>query len=339
MLTAAALAIVTGASAPSVTVSLVKKMQGVHALAFSPAPVGSKVAITLENNDVRIVDAATMQTIRTLKGHPQPPYAVAWSKDGNFIATGDESARIFIWNALSGEKMKTIIGHIRGIQNLSFNGDRTLLASTGKDDVVNVWDVTSGKKMAQILGKGLNLYSACFSPKLPNLLLVGTLAGGARTYRIAGDGAHVLNFLTFVNPNGMAHGVMDINWSPDGTKAITAANDNLAILWDMKTFKKIGTLKGHADWVVRAQFSPNGSLAATSSSDRSVKVWDTKSLKEIAFLENEGAVGTPLCFTTDGKFLLSTGVDDNLEFYKLTPAQPAAGDVLVKTPVKKKKRG
>jgi WD40 repeat protein len=136
----------------------------------------------------------------------------------------------------------------------------------------------------------------------------------------------------------MAHGVLDINWSPDGSKAITAANDNLAILWDMKTFKKIGTLKGHADWVVRCQFSPNGSLAATSSSDRSVKVWDTKTLKEVAFLENEGAVGTPLCFTTDGKFLLSTGVDDNLEFYKVTPAQAAAA-VPVKKPVKKRGRG
>jgi WD40 repeat protein len=340
MLTAAALAIVTGASTPTVTVSLVKKMQGVHALAFSPAPSGSKVAITLENNDVRIVDAGTMQTIRTLKGHPQPPYAVAWSKDGDFIATGDESARIFIWNALTGEKMKTIIGHIRGIQNLSFNSSRTLLVSTGKDDVVNVWDVSSGKKVAQILGKGLNLYSACFSPKLDNLVLVGTLSGGARTYRIAGDGAHVLNFLTFVNPNGMAHGVLDINWSPDGTKAITAANDNLAILWDMKTFKRLGTLKGHGDWVVRGLFSPNGSLAATSSSDRSVKVWDTKTFKEIAFLENEGAVGTPLCFTTDGKFLLSTGVDDNLEFYKLTPAQSATAEVVKKKPAPKpKKRG
>lgn len=338
MLTAAAFALITSAPNATISVSLIKKMQGLHALAFAPAPSGSKIAVTLENNDVRIIDAATRQTIKTLSGHPQPPYAVAWSKDGTFIATGDESARIFIWNALTGEKMKTIIGHIRGIQCLSFNSTRTLLASTGKDDVVNVWNVSTGKKAAEILGKGMNFYSACFNPKL-DTLLVGMLGGGARTYRIGGDGAHVMNFLTYVNPNGMAHGVLDINWSPDGARAITAANDNTAILWDMKTFKKIGTLKGHQDWVVRAQFSPNGKLVATSSSDRTVKVWDTKTLVPVATLENEGAVGSPLCFSSDGKFLMTTGVDDNLEFYSITPAQGSGSTVVTKLPKKRHGRG
>jgi WD40 repeat protein len=318
------------------SLSLVKKLEGTHALAFAPSPSGSKVAVTLENNEVHIIDAATRQTTATLKGHPQPPYAVAWSKDSTFIATGDESARIFIWNALTGEKMKTIIGHIRGIQCLSFNSTRTLLVSTGKDDVMNVWNVQTGKKVAEVLGHGLNLYSGSFSPKLDNIL-VGTLGGGARTYRLTGSGAQVMNFLTFTNPTGQTHGVLDVNWSPDGTQAVTAANDDLAILWDMKTFKKLGTLKGHGDWVVHAEFSPNGKMVATSSSDRTVKVWDTKTMAPVATLENECAVGSPLCFTADGKFLMTTGVDDNLEVYSVTPAQGGAAPIFTKKPVKRHK--
>src|SRR5579862_7707657 len=213
MFIAAAFAIaLNGPAKPTISVALVKKVEGLHPLAFAPAPSGSKIAVTLENNDVRIIDAATRQTIRTLTGHPQPPYAVAWSKDGTFIATGDESARIIIWNALTGERMKTIIGHIRGIQCLSFNSSRTLLASTGKDDVLNVWNVSTGKKVAEILGKGANLYSGCFDPKLDNLLLVGTLEGGAKTYRIGPSGAQVMNFLNFTNPSGETHEVLDCNW-------------------------------------------------------------------------------------------------------------------------------
>lgn len=321
MITAAALALAFSApSKPAISVSLLKKLEGVHALAFAPAPSGSKVAVALENDEIRIIDASTRQTLRTLKGHPQPPRAIAWSDDGTFIASGDDSARIFIWNALTGEKMKTIIGHIRPIQHLSFNHSRTLLASTGNDDVVNVWNVSSGKKVAEIDGKGLNLYSACFSPKLDSLL-VGTLAGGARTYRMTNDGAHIMNFLTFTNPSGQAHGVMDCGWSSDGARAVTAANDDLAVLWDMKTFKKLGSFRGHADWVVRASFSPNNKLVATSSSDRTVKVWDATTFQQVASIDNEGAVGSPLCFTSDGKFLLTTGVDDNLEFYAVSPSQ------------------
>lgn len=337
MITAAALALLTaGPNNANVSVSLVKKVQGLHALAFAPAPEGSKVAVTLENNEVRIIDAATRQTVRTLVGHPQPPYAIAWSQDGTFIATGDESARIFIWNSKTGEKMKTIIGHTKGIQALSFNRTRQLLASTGKDDVVHVWNVSNGKKVAQILGKGMNLYSATFSPAL-DTLLVGTLSGGGRTYRIDGKGAQVLNFLTFTNPTGQTHGVLDITWSPDGMRSVSAANDGMAAIWDMKTFKKLGTLKGHGDWVVRADFSPNGQLVATGSSDRTVRVWDTKTFRELVVIENEGAVGSPVCFTADGKFLLTTGVDDNLEFYALKPVQAPAP--VKKAPVKKKKRG
>jgi len=337
MLTAAALALALHAPGkPAVTLSLVKKMDGLHALAFAPAPSGSKVAVTLENNEVRIMDASTHQTLRTLVGHPQPPYAIAWSKDGTFIATGDESARIFIWNALTGERMKTIIGHIRGIQCLSFNSARTLLVSTGKDDVMNVWNVSTGKKVAEVLGKGQNFYSGTFDPKLDNLILVGTLSGGAKTYRIGNDGAHVMNFLDLVNPSGQRHGVLDCNWNGAGTRAVTAASDGLAVLWDMKTFKKLGSFRGHQDEVFRAEFSPNGKLVATSSSDRTVKVWDTSTFQPIATLENEGAVGSPLCFTNDGKFLLTTGVDDNLEFYSVTPSQGDA-EYPSKT-VKKKKR-
>lgn len=337
MLTAAALALAFNAPVkPIITISLVRKVEGVHPIGFAAAPSGSKVAVTLENNEVRIVDAATRQTIRTLSGHPQPPYAVAWSKDGTFIATGDESARIFIWNALTGEKMKTIIGHTKGIQSLSFNSARTLLVSTGKDDVMNVWDVSTGKKAAEIDGHGLNLYSGCFSPKM-DTLLVGTLAGGARTYRMTNGGAHVMNYLNFVNPSGLTHGVLDCAWSPDGTKAITAANDDLAVLWDMKTFKKLGSFRGHGEWVMKAQFSPNGKFVATSAADRSVRVWDTTTFQQVADLENEGAVGSPICFTADGKFLLTTGVDDNLEFYSITPAQGGAKIEPVKKAVHRRK--
>ena len=87
--------------------------------------------------------------------------------------------------------------------------------------------------------------------------------------------------------------------------------------------KKIGSFKGHQDWVVRCAMSPNGKFLATSSSDRTVKVWDTTTFEKVADLPDQGAVGAPLCFTGDGKFLLSTGVDDSLEVYSISPAQPA----------------
>ncbi|HTQ09466.1 MAG TPA: hypothetical protein VMI31_05285, partial [Fimbriimonadaceae bacterium] len=160
-------------------------------------------------------------------------------------------------------------------------------------------------------------------------LLIGMLAGGAKTYRIGPNGAQVLNFLDFTEPYGAEHDVLDCNWSSDGTHAITAAKDDLAVLWDMKKFKKLGSFRGHSDWVVHSVFSPNGKFVATSSSDRSVRVWDVDGYDSIKTIDDEGAVGAPLCFTSDGKYLLTTGVDDGLEVYSVIPAQ--GGTVMVKT--------
>lgn len=305
------------------TVKIAGKAPGVKPLAYAVAPTGSKFAVSLEGNDVRIMDANGRKLIRALVGHPQPAYALAWSDDGTYIASGDESARIFIWNAVNGVKTRTIIGHIRGIGKLSFNHTRTLLASTGKDDVVNVWNVANGKKGAQILGNGLNLYGATFHP-LRDLLLAGTLGGGGRTYLMTGSGAKVQNFITYTSPSAQLHGMLDMAWSPDGTKCASVGNDNNGILWDMKTFKKIGLLKGNMDWVVHVAFTPNGKYVATSSTDRTVRIYDTKTLAPVAVLQNESSIGAPIAFTADGKFLLSAGVDDNMELYSLTPPQGAA---------------
>ncbi|MBC8063530.1 MAG: hypothetical protein H7Y17_01770, partial [Chlorobia bacterium] len=120
---------------PVFSVKRLREMQGIRPLAYAPSPSGSHLAVTLEDKSVRIIDAKTFQTIRTFQGHPQTAYAVAWSDDGSFIASGDESARIFIWDARTGKQVKMIYGeHQRGIQKLSFNHPRSLLMSTGKDD-------------------------------------------------------------------------------------------------------------------------------------------------------------------------------------------------------------
>jgi WD40 repeat protein len=309
------------ASASPLTISS-KVIQGVRPLAFAASPDGSKMAMTLEDNSVRIMDIGTRTTIRTLVGHPQPAYAVAWSSDGTYIATGDESARIFIWNALTGVKVRTLMGHIRGIQKLSFNNSRSLLMSDGNDDVINVWNVTSGKKVGTILGKGLNEYGATFAPKTDNIL-VGLLSGtgGARTYRMTPEGPKFINFLTYTNPTSQPHGVFDVCYSPDAKRAVTAGNDGHAIVWDTFSYKKIGILAGHDDFVRRVAYSPNGKVIATSSNDRTVRLWDANSLKQIGEIPDESGVSSPLAFTADGKYLVSVNVEDYLQVNALTPAQ------------------
>jgi WD40 repeat protein len=102
---------------------------------------------------------------------------------------------------------------------------------------------------------------------------------------------------------------------------VTSGRDSTAILWDTKGYKKLGSFKGHQDWVMSAVFSPNGKYVATASTDRTVRIWNTFTFKKVAELQNETSVGSPLSFSADGAVLASVDVAGNLQFSSINPAQ------------------
>ena len=48
------------------------------------------------------------------------------------------------------------------------------------------------------------------------------------------------------------------DFSPDGTKVVTASSDRSARIWDVKTGTVLATLGGHTEGVRSASFSPDG---------------------------------------------------------------------------------
>jgi WD40 repeat protein len=303
--------------AAPVKVTPAKTLVGIRPVALAAAPSGSKFLACLEDGSVRIIDAKTKMTVRQLDRHPGPAYAAAWSADGNFVATGDETARIWIHNALTGKKVREYRTHTKGIQKLSFNLPGTLLLSTGKDDQCNVYDLRtpSIKERLVVLGKGVNFYGGTFHPKLPYSFAVGMLGGGVRFYdALTGKPTA---FLT----DAGGQGVFDFAFNPAGTRGVSAGRDGFAVLWDPKTLKKIGKFKGHGDWVVYTAVSPNGQLVATGSSDRTVRVWDIKTMTKVAEIDNSFTVGSPVCFTADGTSLVSVTDAGDLQISSITPAQ------------------
>ena len=290
---------------------------GVRPIALAAAPTGSRFLACLEDGSVRIIDAKTHATIRTLDKHPGPAYAAAWSADGAFVATGDETARIWIHSAITGKKVREYRTHTKGIEKLSFNLPGSLLLSTGKDDQVNVYDLRtpSAKERMKVLGKGQNFYGATFHPKLPYTFLVGMLGGGGRMYdALQGKPSGFL-----IDPVGQ--GVWDVAFNPAGTRCVTAGRDGNAVVWDPMRGKRLGSLKGHQDWVVNAAISPNGRLLATGSSDRTVKVWDLVTMAKVAEIPNEFTVGSPVLFTADGNSLITVTDAGDLQFSAVTPSQ------------------
>lgn len=318
-------------AAPGLTIASSRKVQGMHAVSVAASHSGSRLAVGVEGGKIKIVDAATGATIKELVGHPQDAKALAWNPAGTLLATGDESARIFIWETKTWTK-KEYRPHTKPIQALAFNAAGNMLVSTGADDTVKVWNLKGDMKkpVLDFKGNGANVYGAQFIGK-SNDFACATLTDSA--FVVTPNGK-VRQKLT--TPNNLG-GSNDVAVNPTATRVVTAGRDNAAAVFDLKTGFRLAYLRGHSDWVAHVVYSPDGKYCATSSSDGTVRLYDMKSNKTIDTIPQQSGVGSQLAFTGDGKYLASIDAFDNLEISKLSI--PVAGGKIAPEPAPKKGKG
>lgn len=309
---AAALALAAPAVAPKLGPT--HRIETPEVLSFAAQPGGHQFVATFMDSSVRIYDAANLKKIRVLRGHPFPAHACAWSKDGRYIATGDESARVFVWDLKTGQRIMQFRVHTKGIENLSFNQEGTFLVSTGQDDVMKIYDLKAKKLLRTIDSNGAGIYGGVFAPRV-NIIAAATLAESARIYSPTGTIIYKMN--------SNSGGAFDCDYNAAGTMLVTGGKDGNLVLWDPKDGKRLGTMRGHEDQVLHVALAPSGLVAASSSDDRSVRVWNTKTLQQIGMLQQQDAQGSPVRFTGDGKWLLSADIGNQLEVTQIIPPQPA----------------
>jgi WD40 repeat protein len=93
---------------------------------------------------------------------------------------------------------------------------------------------------------------------------------------------------------------------PDGRQLATASWDGLVTLWDIKSGKKVHTLRGHTDRAIGVAFSPDGRRLASSSCDNTVILWDTQTGKKLNTLTGHIGYTLALAFSGDGKTLATS---------------------------------
>ena len=308
----------TQAAKPALTLTRTKTMEGVRAVELSSSPVDSRFIACLENNQVRIMDAAGKLASVTLVGHKQPAYAAAFSPDGKQVLTGDEQARIILWDAKTGKLIREFSrdkGHRRGIQSFSFSPDGKQFMSVGKDDVLLVWNLSGGHPVTRVNGEPTNFFGAQYAPT--GAVFTGTQVEGMRVLAPK----TLSTVAKLILPGGQGANGFAMNKA--GTLGVTCGRDGIVTVYDLKKRTRLMGMKGHADYVTSAQFTPSGKFVASGSIDGKVIVWDVKSYKKVTEIDDRSYVGTPVAFTGDGRFLVSLNAFDTVEIHQVSPPQPA----------------
>lgn len=74
---------------------------------------------------------------------------------------------------------------------------------------------------------------------------------------------------------GHKFGTMEIGWSPDNSKLVSAGQDGQLKIWNVKTQKILKTLQGGVQWVEHVSWSPNGDFIA-SAAGKILRIWDSE---------------------------------------------------------------
>ncbi len=119
-------------------------------IAFSPdgkiiaAGSGRPRNIYIDNPDtsIRLWDTITGDESMTFRGHSKDVLCIAFSPDGNILASGSEDKTIRLWDIQTEQLKTTITGHINPVYAIAFSPNGNTLVSSSGNGTIYFWDLT-----------------------------------------------------------------------------------------------------------------------------------------------------------------------------------------------------
>ena len=116
---------------------------------------------------------------------------------------------------------------------------------------------------------------------------------------------------------GHSREVYNVQFSPDGSKLVSASRDNKVMVWNPSTGAHLHTLEGHSGPVEAVQFSQDGSRLASVSYDKKVMVWNPSTGAHLHTLEGHSSGVSVVQFSRDGGKLASASWDKKVMVWDL----------------------
>jgi WD40 repeat protein len=123
-----------------------------------------------------------------LRGHQGPVYGLAFSPDGEWLASAGWDQAVVVWNLRNGIKIRDFpAAHEEGVWGIDFACCGKVLSTAGQDGVAKVWDAETGAELARFTRHRGTVHVARFVPD-GSFLLTGGRDGTARIWPIQKPG-------------------------------------------------------------------------------------------------------------------------------------------------------
>ncbi len=258
------------------------------------------------------------------RGHAGAITHIAYSPDGNTIATVGEDGLMQWWDAHIGEKRNTFIGHSPHSVKYSTDG-KMLVIQIGKE--AQLRDASTGKYLSTLKGSRYNIEHIVFSPK-GDIIAISTAAGTLGLWD-ASTGKIIKMLIQNVDAEDFT-----LAWhffpvfSPDGRMIAVKQEKQQAVkVWKTSTGELVNTLAGHERPLSSRSliFSPNGKTILTKTFVRfgkggTVRLWNVATAEKI--MEYENIENSPVfVYSPDSKTLATDYTDNSVRLWDTTTGE------------------
>jgi len=200
-----------------------------HGWAIRYSPDGSRLAV--DGSNVELWDAQGEKKLYVLRARAQ---ALAFSREGKTLATGNNGEIIHLWDVVSGQELRALDGKPGGVYSVAFSPDGKLLATVSNEifatkenafglapGFVKIWDLATGTAQSEFRG----------------------------TYQIR-----------------------SLAFSPDGRTLAVGQRDGNVLYWDTTARRMMETVRATRPGINALAYSPDGRILAAGCQDGTVKM-------------------------------------------------------------------
>ena len=256
--------------------------------------------------DVRTDLPSGVKLLRTLDGHHDIVWSLAFDPHGETVASGSYDTTVRLWEVRTGNLLRTLQGHGELVTSVAFDPLGETLASASADNTVKLWEARSGKLLRTLEGHKDWVRSVAFDK--PGK----TLASGSSDRSVKLWEVHSGKLLRTLK--GHQDWVYTSAFDPQGEVLASGSSDKTVKLWEVRTGKLLRTFNSQ-NWLLSVAFDPRGETLGGGTIGNTVELWEARSGKLLRRLEGHTARVDIIAFSPDGRLLISKSHDHTIRLW------------------------